>query len=90
MDNTFDKANHALTLTNRESLEMGGIKDVTSFNEEEITAQSDYGNIIIKGSALHIDTLDLDSGALTVHGKITAIIYNDAVQVKGFFRRLMS
>ncbi len=90
MDNTFDKANHALTLTNRESLEMDGIKDVASFNEEEITAQSDYGKIIIKGGGLHIDTLDLDSGTLTVHGKITASIYNDAVQGKGFFRRLMS
>ncbi|MGN0523332.1 MAG: sporulation protein YabP [Eubacterium sp.] len=90
MDNAFDKLNHSLSLENRENLEMGGIKDVTAFNEEEIIAQCDYGSVIIKGSQLHIDSLALENGSLVVHGKVSAIIYNDAPQTKGLFRRLMS
>ena len=40
---------HTLLMENRNVLELTGISDVESFNEEEITADSSCGNIVIRG-----------------------------------------
>lgn len=90
MNENFENKKHTVFIENRESAEIGGINDVASFNETDITATCDWGDIVIKGSALHVETLDLQSGRLLVSGKITAIIYNEKTQVKGFFRKAFS
>ncbi len=90
MQENFDKKNHSLTLENRNQLSMTGVSDVKSFNEEEINAKTDYGELLIKGSNLHVEVLDLDSGALTISGSILALVYNDKIESKGGFRRLFA
>ena len=90
MSESFEKKKHTASCENRETLEMSGINDVNAFNEEEVTAASDWGDIIIKGSALQVETLDLESGVLKVRGRISAIIYNDKTVVKGFLKRAFS
>ena len=89
-DNISSKQKHTLFLENRETLELSGIKKVGAFNEEEINASCDWGEISIKGSSLHIEVLDLETGALKIRGRITAFIYNDTARVKGLFGRLFS
>lgn len=81
---------HTLLLENREVLEMTGILDVDSFNEEEIYAVCDYGELLIKGEKLHIEVLDLNSGNMKIVGKITALVYSEKTQVKGFFKKVFS
>ena len=81
---------HTLLLENREILEMTGIMDVESFNEEEIYALCDYGDLLIKGEGLHIEVLDLNTGDMKISGKITALVYSEKSQVKGFFKKVFS
>ncbi len=81
---------HTLLLENREVLEMTGIIDVESFNEEEIYAICDYGELLIKGENLHIEVLDLNSGDMKISGKITALVYSEKSQVKGFFKKVFA
>jgi sporulation protein YabP len=90
MSESFEKKNHTLTLQNREVLELSGISDVTAFNEEEIVATCDWGDIMIKGSSLHVEILDLETGELKIVGKVAALVYNDRIQPKGFFKRVFS
>ena len=90
MNEEFEKARHTLTLDNRETLEMSGIKDVGAFNEDEINAVSTQGEIIIKGSSLHVDELNLETGVLKISGKVGAFVYNDKVISKGILGRLFS
>ena len=90
MNEEFEKAKHTLTLSNREILEMSGIKDVDAFNEEQINAKSTYGAIMIKGTGLHVDELNLDTGRLRISGKIIAFVYNDKTDVKGFWGKLFT
>lgn len=71
-------------------IELSGVKDVPSFNEMEAVVYTDYGDIVLKGSSMRLDALDLDSGNVKIYGKITAVIYNDKAQVKGFFKRVLS
>lgn len=86
----FSKRKHTLLMENRESLEISGVKDVPSFNEMEAIIYTDYGDIVLKGSSLRLDALDLDSGNVKIFGKISAVIYSDKSQVKGFFKRMLS
>ena len=90
MQESQNKIKHTLFMENRQSLELGGIKDVGAFNEEEIAASSDWGEIIVKGSALHVETLDLETGVLKIKGRVTALIYNDVAKTKSFFGRMFS
>ncbi len=84
------KRKHTVFAENREMLSLEGISDVGAFNEEEITARCDCGNILIKGSGLHIEVLDLDNGLLKVKGKLTALVYSEGVSAKGLLGRLFS
>lgn len=90
MQDSFDKKRHTLLAENRETLELTGINDVDSFNEEEINASCDWGDILIKGSELIVEVLDLENGILKIRGKITALVYNEKTQQKGFFGRVFS
>ena len=90
MSDEFSKKKHTMFIANRESAEISGVTDVDSFNEEEIRADSDYGEIIIKGSSLQVEALDLESGVLKISGSIAAVIYADKPVGKKLFGRMFS
>ena len=88
METTDKKA--ALILYQRKTLHLSGIKDVISFDELNIYLITENGNLLIEGNDLHITTLDVTSGNMTVEGLICAMIYNDKENKKkdGFFSRI--
>lgn len=90
MSDEFSKLKHTVYLENRESISLGGIKNVDAFNEEEVVALSDYGEITIKGSNLHVETLDLETGVLKITGSIGAVVYSDRSVPKKLFKRVVS
>ncbi len=79
-----------LTLYQRKILHLCGIKDVISFDELNIYLITEHGNLLIEGTDLHITTLDIASGNMTVEGIICAMIYNDKENKKknGLFSRM--
>ncbi|MDD6620402.1 MAG: sporulation protein YabP [Eubacteriales bacterium] len=79
---------HTLNLTNRETLSLTGISDVDSFNEEEILAVCSCGELTIKGDMLHIEELNLESGILTVSGKIVSLTYSEKFSSTSLLKRL--
>lgn len=85
MDNNQE---HSLSMTNRESLNLTGVNDVDSFNEEEIVAICSCGELKINGEMLHIESLNLDSGILTVTGKIVSLVYSEKFSSTSLLKRL--
>lgn len=83
-----NETQHTLTLTNRSSLSLTGIKDVDAFNEQEIIAVCDTGELVVKGELLHIEELSLESGLVTVSGKITSLSYNEKFTQTSVLKRL--
>ena len=90
MQDSFDKKKHTLYLENRSTLQLEGINDVDAFNEEEITASCDWGDILIKGASLHVETLDLESGLLKISGTVSALVYHDRTAAKGLLKKVFS
>lgn len=89
--NEFEsKKDHSLVIKNREYASFDGVTDVDAFNEEEISAKTDYGTLAIKGEKLHIEELDLSCGTLKVSGKVNAVIYSNDISRKSTLKRLFS
>ncbi len=85
----MDGGRHSISLDNRERLSANGITDILSFDEEAIVAQTEKGILIIRGSGLHIDSLDLEKGSLSADGDISALTYdNGGGEKNGIFSRL--
>lgn len=88
MDEKIKKA-HNLCLENRSELKLSGVVDVGSFDEESVTAYTDYGCLTVSGSGLHIEELNLDTGKLEIKGQVTALVYsNESRKSAGFFKRI--
>lgn len=66
---------HSVMLDNRSRLSLSGVEDVKGFNEEIVSMKTVCGTLVIKGSGLHIDKLNLETGDVSVEGKINAMQY---------------
>ena len=62
-------------LDSRSTLVITGAEEVNGFNEETVSVRTSEGTLIIKGSELHIDKLNLETGDVSVDGKINSMQY---------------
>ncbi len=79
---------HALAVDGRERLTATGIRRVDFFSDELITAQTDLGQLNIKGTALHIETLNSDTGDMLVKGRVAAVSYTERETARSVLGRL--
>lgn len=79
---------HSIHIDSREQMTATGIKRVDFFSDELITAQTDLGQLNIKGEALHIESLNSDTGDMLVRGKVGAVSYTESAPALSFFGRL--
>jgi sporulation protein YabP len=73
--NTSSEQN--LILENRKKLNISGITDVDSFDEKTISLYTQLGELTIQGRELHIDSMSVETGDMTITGDIWAIVYGD-------------
>ncbi|GGA70954.1 sporulation protein YabP [Ornithinibacillus halotolerans] len=97
--NYYDKENstrvtekeHQLKLKNRRLLEITGVKEVDSFDNEEFLLETVMGYLIIRGQNLQLKNLDVTEGIVSIKGKIYEVSYVDEhsqEKAKGFFSKL--
>ena len=72
---------HKVTMTNRKSCTINGVKDVLSFDEHEILLETEQGMMMIKGDELHVNRLTLDKGEVDVDGRIDSLTYSDVANI---------
>ena len=66
---------HSLILKDRSQLTLSGVTDVDSFDENLITAYTDYGELTVKGEGLHISVLNTETGELSIDGTVSSLNY---------------
>ena len=86
MDNT-----HNIKLEDRKKLFLEGVSDVISFDDISVVLDTALGRLNINGNELHIQTLCLETGIVTVEGRIDELIYEDTSdkKKKGIFGRYL-
>lgn len=88
-DNREKLLPHSVILKDRKEISLTGVTDVDSFDESSIVAYTDFGELTISGSNLHISTLNTDTGDLTIDGEISSLIYLDnKPKAEGFFKKV--
>lgn len=79
---------HTLMLDGRKKLVITGAEDVNGFNEETVSVKTTAGTLIIKGSGLHIDRLNLETGDVTVEGMVNSLQYIGSDNSRSRFSKL--
>ena len=69
--------NHGLTIAERKSIIVSGVKKIESFDSEEFLMETTLGFLVIKGDELEIIKLDTYQGNVSIKGKIDSLIYTD-------------
>ena len=90
MNGQTEKQNHTFSVTMRKEMSISGVKEVESFDENEVTLRTLGGGMTVEGSGLRIGVLDTDRGVVSLSGRIDAVLYtNDQAEEKrGLFGRL--
>lgn len=73
-ENTVKKP-HTLMLDNRSLLTLTGVEDVAGFDENTINIKTADSTLVVKGAALHISRLSLETGDVVIDGKIGSLQY---------------
>ena len=78
-----------IIMEDRKSLSVTGVSDVDSFDEQTITVFTELGELSVRGADLHITKLSVETGELTVDGRIDALIYTqEQPKNGGLFARM--
>jgi sporulation protein YabP len=82
---------HDVIMRGRRTLEISGVKQVESFDNEEFLLETVMGFLAIKGQNLQMKNLDVDKGIVSIKGKVFDLVYLDdqhGEKAKGFFSKL--
>ncbi len=81
---------HTLHTEARRGAHIEGVREVVSFDEQNVVLQTECGELIVEGEGLHVSTLDMARGVVALDGNVSAFLYaEDAPPKKGLrkFRR---
>lgn len=68
---------HRIQINARKSAEITGVKDVRSFDEQEIILETELGILVISGAQLHVGRLTLEKGEIDITGRINSMVYSE-------------
>lgn len=83
---------HACFLQNRAAANLTGVREVVSFDENQVVMDTDMGLLTLKGKDLHVSRLTVEKGEVDVEGTVDSLTYssNEAYHKSGqnFIARL--
>ena len=80
---------HLVSLSDRRALSVSSVQDVDSFDETAVIIYTELGELTVRGTALHINRLNIETGDLTMEGMIESLTYTDVhSRSGGFFGKL--
>lgn len=68
---------HSLSAVNRDAITVRGVKDVISFDEENVLLVTVCGQLALEGIGLRVNTLNTKDGVVEVTGKLNGLLYYD-------------
>ncbi len=81
-DATTQNKKHTLSLEQRSRMQLTGVSDVQSFDEQSVVLLTDCGELTVEGEGLHVSTLDIARGLVDIDGHISCVAYSDAAPAR--------
>lgn len=67
---------HRCIIQNRTQANLTGVRDVVSFDENQVVLDTDMGLLTLKGKDLHVSRLTVEKGELDLDGTIDSMAYS--------------
>ena len=83
-----NKGNQRISLTDRTALELTGVEEVVSYDENNIVVTTYLGQLTLDGEGLNIVQLNLGEGIVSVEGRIDALYYMEQKEKRSLFSRI--
>lgn len=80
-----------IVLENREKLNISGVLDVLSFDDQIVILETELGLLTVKGENLRINKLSLDTTEVTIDGTIYQLVYSEKESLEksgGFLNKI--
>ena len=80
-----------IVLENRERLNVTGINDILSFDDQVVILSTDLGMLTVKGNELKINKLNIDESEVKIEGNISSMSYSknsEEIKVESFFSKI--
>lgn len=74
-DNSINSYSHGISLFERKSLVITGVKKIDNFDNTQFILETIMGYMIIKGNELELVKLDTLQGHVTIKGMINSLTY---------------
>ncbi len=71
------KKPHNIILEDRRMLTVSGVSDVDSFDEQTVMLYTELGELTIRGSDLHMNKLNVETGEVYIEGNISSLSYQE-------------
>ena len=82
---------HDVSMYGRERASVTGVKEVISFDSNEILLETTRGTLVFRGEGMHVKRLTQEKGEVDLEGVICELKYTDSHSVKeagSFFGKL--
>ncbi|EOS64017.1 MULTISPECIES: YabP/YqfC family sporulation protein [unclassified Anaerotruncus] len=77
-------APHNIIMEGRRKMTVTGVTEIDSFDEQSVVLFCETGELAIRGTGLHINRIDVDTGELSLEGeRIDGLSYADNLPVRG-------
>ena len=67
---------HNVVIANKKQMTVSGVVRVENFNESMIVLVTEFGQMTIEGTNLHISRLSLETGEMNIDGDIIGLFYS--------------
>ncbi|MCX7885461.1 MAG: sporulation protein YabP [Caloramator sp.] len=82
--------NHVVHIESRQRIDITGVINVVTFNEENIILVTEMGGLNIKGENMKVNKLNVDNGDMCIEGEFISMIYTtkEAGKKEGIIKKL--
>jgi len=90
METNAVKPEHIINIISRRHMDISGVKDVESFDEEGASLVTASGRLTVEGKNIKVSALDVERGVVKIEGQIDALFYSDVKEEekRGLFGRM--
>ena len=86
-EETGQQPNYGMVLEKRAKAMLTGVTEVESFDDGQVVLSTHGGRLVITGAGLHVSSLVLEEGKLSLEGTIDGMHYEGGAQKRGGFLR---
>ena len=80
---------HKISIFNRSSGIISGVKEVISFDPNEIILDTEQGMLMIQGEELHVTKLTVEKGEVEIEGLVYSMVYSDEGGMTGLAKEVI-